>query len=134
MELMVELIGMKAFKGTLDGKPINSGALYTTVKLDERYNKKDQESTNWKFGHAVEEWKLSDSEIVMRLAHLRPSIKNPVAVRLEVERVSNGRDTKEVVIGCRPVDESKAPGPNDPDPFTVEVKVPQKPQQLRQAA
>lgn len=121
MELMVELVGMKAFKGTLDGKPINSGSLYTMVKLDERYNKKDAESTNWKFGHSIEEWKLADAEIVMRLAHLKPSVKNPVSVRLEVERVSNGRETKEVVLGCRPLNDSKGLD-GQTDPLTGEIK------------
>lgn len=125
MELKVELVGMKAFKGRLDGKEINSGALYTKVKLDERHNRKDQEQTNWKFGHSVEEWKVPDSEIVMRLAHLKPSIDRPVMVRLEVERVSNGRETKEVVIDCRPLEE-RADSPSDkPDPLTGEVRAPQ---------
>lgn len=117
MELKVELVGMKAFKGKLDGKEINSGALYTKVKLDERHNRKDQEGTNWKFGHSVEEWKVPDAEIVMRLAHLKPSIDRPVMVRLEVERVSNGRETKEVVIDCRPLQDA-------PDPLTGEVSPP----------
>lgn len=117
MELKVELVGMKAFKGTLEGKPINSGTLYTMVKLDARYNKKDAESTNWKFGDSIEEWKVPDAEIVMRLAHLKPSVKNPVTVRLEVERVSNGRETKEVVLDCRPLNDV-------PDPLTGEVAPP----------
>jgi hypothetical protein len=117
MELKVELVGMKCFKGTLDGKPINSGALYTKVKLDERNNRKDADTTNWKFGHSVEEWKVPDAEIVMRLAHLKPSIDRPVMVRLEVERVSNGRETKEVVIDVRPLEDT-------PDPLTGEVRGP----------
>jgi hypothetical protein len=117
MELMVELVGMKAFKGKLDGKEINSGSLYTMVKLDERYNKKDQESTNWKFGHSIEEWRVPDADIVMRLAHLKPSVKHPVTVRLEVERVSNGRETKEVVLNCRPMNDVA-------DPLTGEVAPP----------
>lgn len=126
MELMVELVGMKAFRGTLDGKLINSGTLYTMVKLDARYNKKDAESTNWKFGDSIEEWKVPDAEIVMRLAHLNPSVKSPVTVRLEVERVSNGRETKEVVLGCRPLVDV-------PDPLTGEIRAPvvqQRPQRV----
>lgn len=122
MELKVELVGMKAFKGKLDGKEINSGALYTKVKLDERHNRKDQDGTNWKFGHSVEEWKVPDAEIVMRLAHLKPSIDRPVMVRLEVERVSNGRETKEVVIDCRPLEELTS---DRPDPLTGEIRTPQ---------
>ena len=128
MELTVDLIGMKAFKGTLEGKLINSGSLYTMVKLDERYNKKDQDGLNWKFGHSIEEWRVPDSEIIMRLAHLKPSIKNPVTVRLEVERVSNGRETKEVVLGCRPLNDSQE---GQPDPLTGEII---KPTALRKAA
>lgn len=104
MELTVEVIGMKAFKGSVDGKAIDSGVLYAVVKLDERRNRKDQDGTNWKFGHAIEEWKLPNAEAVMRMSHLQPSMKRPILVKLEIERVSNGSESREIVTDCRPVE------------------------------
>jgi hypothetical protein len=104
MEILVEVIGMKAFKGTIDGKAINSGCFYASVRLDERHNRDDSEGLNHKTGHAIEEWKVGDAELVKRVAHLKPSIKNPVIMRMDVERVSNGKETTEVVMDVRPVD------------------------------
>lgn len=101
MQMLVEVIGMKAFKDTLDGKAIDSATLFTIVKLDERFNKP---GVNFKTGDALEEWKLGSSELVFRIQHLKPSMHNPVAMRLEVERVSNGRETKEIVTDAVPVE------------------------------
>jgi len=103
MALIVDVIGMKCFKGIVQGNRIDSGSIFAIVKMDERFNRKDADGTNWKFGHAVEEWRLPNSESVMKLSHLKPSIKNPVTMKLETERVSNGTETKEVVIDCLPV-------------------------------
>lgn len=104
MQILVEVIGMKAFKGIVDGKPIDSGTLYSNVKLDERFNKTGE---NFKTGYALEEWKLGSSELVFRIAHLKPSKSNPVTMKLEVERVSNGRETKEVVTDAVPVEPAR---------------------------
>ena len=101
MQVTVEVIGMKAFKGIIDGKSMDSGVLYSNVKLDERFNKVGE---NFKTGDALEEWKLGNSELVFRIAHLKPSKSNPILMKLEVERVSNGRETKEVVIDAVPVE------------------------------
>jgi hypothetical protein len=103
--MVVEVVGMKAFKGTIDGKAMDSGVLYSMVRLDERFNKTVE---NFKTGHALEEWKLGSSEIVFRVAHLKPSKTNPILMRLEVERVSNGKETKELVMDAVPVDQPVA--------------------------
>jgi len=103
MELMVEVVGMKCFKGIIDGKQMDSGAVYSLVKLDERFNKVEDTSVNIKGGHFIEEWKLSSSAPILRMQSLKPSIKNPVMCRMEVERVSNGRETTELVIDIVPV-------------------------------
>jgi hypothetical protein len=108
MELLVDVIGMKAFRGKVQGETIDSGTLFAVVRLDERYNRKEADSHNHKCGHAVEEWKMPSAEHVLRMAHLKPSISNPVTMRLEVERVSNGKESKEQVIDCSPV-QSAAP-------------------------
>jgi hypothetical protein len=102
---------MKAFKGTIDGKAMDSGVLYSMVRLDERFNKPGE---NFKTGHALEEWKLGSSEIVFRVAHLKPSKTNPVMMRLEVERVSNGKETKELVMDAVPVEPSARAVPSRP--------------------
>ena len=107
MELIVDVVGIKAFRGEIDGKTIDSASLFSIVKLDNRFNKKDEKSTNWKIGFALEEWKLPNSEIAMRMIHINPSIKAPVPVRLTVERVSNGRETTEVIIDAAPVNGSR---------------------------
>lgn len=104
MQVVVEIIGMKAFKGNIDGKAINSGCFYASVRLDERHNRNDAEGMNMKTGHAVEEWKVGDAELIARVAHLKPTIKNPVVMSLEVERVSNGKETTELVMDARPYD------------------------------
>lgn len=97
MALMVEVVGMKAFKGFVNGEGINSGTLYSRVKLDERYNKPGE---NFKGGHATEEWKMPDADTVFRMQH----IPRPFMCELEIERVSNGKESREVVIGARPVE------------------------------
>jgi hypothetical protein len=104
MELTVEVIGMKAFKGNVNGNNVDSGTLYAVVKLDERYNKEEAGSHNHKCGNAIEEWKLPSAEHVFRMKHLKPSMSNPIMVKLEIERVSNGKESAEMVIDCRPVE------------------------------
>ena len=107
-QMLVEVVGMKAFKGVIDGKSMDSGVFYSMVRLDERFNKPGE---NFKSGNAIEEWKLGSSELVFRIAHLKPSKDNPVLMRLEVERVSNGKETKELVMDALPVERPAAARP-----------------------
>jgi hypothetical protein len=94
--MKVTLTGMKFFEGTIDGKTINSGKLYTLCKLDDsRGNAK---------GSFSEEWKVT-SELVKRLIHL----PLPFDAVLETERMGNGRESREVVVDLRPVELTKAP-------------------------
>lgn len=102
MALTIEVVGMKAFRGTVNGEKIDSGTLYGRIKLDQRFNKAGE---NFKGGHAVEEWKMPDAEAVFRMQHL----PFPFMCSLEIERVSNGKETKEMVIDVRPVEAAKAP-------------------------
>lgn len=97
MEHLVEVIGVNAFKGRIDNNRIDSGKLFSIAKLDTRRNSSDAESVNWKIGHAVEMWKLPNSEMAMRVAILNPSVQKPVLVKIVVERLSNGRETQEVI-------------------------------------
>lgn len=129
MALMVEVVGMKAFKGFVNGEGINSGTLYTRVKLDERYNKPGE---NFKGGHATEEWKMPDADAVFRIQH----IPRPFMCELEIERVSNGKESREVVIGARPV-ETATQAPERPavaDGAAPAAPRPDGPAQARQQA
>lgn len=127
MELVVEIVGIKAFKGTIDGKVIDSASLFGVVRLDSRFNRRDESGTNWKTGFALEEWKLPGSEIAMRMMHLNPSIKNPISVKLEIERVSNGKESTEVIIDAFPLNKSIV------DQETGEIKLPQAQHQKKAA-
>lgn len=110
-QIHVEVVGMKAFKGVIDGKSMDSGVFYSMVRLDERFNKPGE---NFKSGNSIEEWKLGSSELVFRVAHLKPSKTNPVMMCLEIERVSNGKETKEIVMDATLVEPSVRPVPPRP--------------------
>lgn len=97
MELTVEVMGMKAFKGVIDGKSIDSGTLFARVKLTQKQN---EAGKNFKGGEAMEEWKVPSAEHVFRMQHL----SFPFVAKLEVERLSNGSETKEVVVDVRPAE------------------------------
>ena len=97
MAIKVEVIGMKAFKGTVQGEAIDSGTLFCRVKLDTRYNK---DGENFKAGESIEEWKMPNAEAVFRMKHL----PLPFHASLEVERVSNGKETRELVTECVPAE------------------------------
>lgn len=100
MALTIEVVGMKAFRGIVNGEGIDSGTLYGRIKLDQRFNKPGE---NFKGGHAVEEWKMPNAETVFRMQHL----PFPFMCSLEVERVSNGKETKEMVIDVHPIEVPK---------------------------
>ena len=102
MAITIEVTGMKAFRGIVNGESIDSGSLYSKVKLDQRYNKPGE---NFKGGEAVEEWKMPKAEFVFRMQH----IPYPFMCSLEIERVSNGKETKEMVIDVRPIEPVQAP-------------------------
>ena len=106
MALIIKVVGMKAFKGFVNKDGINSGTLFAEVKMDSRHNKQGE---NFKAGIAMEEWKMPDADAVFRMQH----IPVPFLCELEIERVSNGRESKEVVISARPVEHAQ------PKPATV---------------
>jgi hypothetical protein len=89
-----EIIGFKRFAGTVDGKAINSAKVFVRVKLDGSRNSADQRAE----GYSSEELKV-DPAILKRIEH-NPL---PLTCDIETERVSNGRESKEVVIDILPV-------------------------------
>ncbi len=93
--MKVKVIGLKRFEGVVDGKSIVSGKLFCEVKLDDSRNGEKQSAK----GFAAEELRVS-ADIVKRLEHL----PLPFMADAETERVSNGKEAREVVIDVRPLD------------------------------
>lgn len=103
MELIVDVVGFKAFKGDIRGTVIDNGEVYSLVELDTRYNRIEEDGLNWKAGYAIETWKIASSEAVMKLAKFNPSPKNLIPARLHIKRISNGRETREFVTDVEPL-------------------------------
>ncbi|WP_314971918.1 hypothetical protein [Comamonas testosteroni] len=116
MALIIKVVGMKAFKGFVNKDGINSGTLFAEVKMDSRHNKQGE---NFKTGIAMEEWKMPDADSVFRMQR----IPVPFLCELEIERVSNGRESKEVVISARPVEHAQ-PKPATPPAASAKAAVP----------
>ena len=104
MELLVDVIGYKAFKGQIRDSKIDNGELYALVELDTRYNKIEPSGTNWKAGFTVESWKVPSADLVLMLCSLpAPSAKNPIPCRLSIKRISNGSESREVITDIQPL-------------------------------
>jgi hypothetical protein len=93
--MKVKVIGLKRWKGTVDGKAIDSGKLFVEVRLDDSRNTADALAK----GYASEELKVAP-EVVHRLEHL----PLPFEAEVSTERVSNGRQSREHVTDVRPVE------------------------------
>lgn len=93
--MKVKVIGMKRFSGSVDGKLINSGKIFCEVRLDNSRNSADQYAN----GFACEELRVSP-EIIKRIEH------NPVpfVADVDTERVSNGKEAREMVLDVRPLE------------------------------
>ncbi|WHZ11200.1 MAG: hypothetical protein OJF60_001639 [Burkholderiaceae bacterium] len=90
-----KVVALKRWKGSLDGKAIDSAKLYIEVKLDDSRNGVDQFAK----GVFTEELRLPSSELVKRLERL----PLPFMAEVDTERVGNGRESREVVLDVRPV-------------------------------
>ena len=95
----MEITGFKRFKGVVDGKEINSAKVFVRVKLDESRNNIDQKAG----GFCTEELRV-DPAILKRIEH-NPM---PLVCDVDTERVSNGKEAREVVIDIRPVETAPA--------------------------
>ncbi|PTT89362.1 hypothetical protein DBR42_07930 [Pelomonas sp. HMWF004] len=96
--LRAEVVGFKRFKGAVDGKNIDSGKLFVLTRLNGSRNSADSHAA----GTCTEEIKLPDGQFckVLELDQ-RVSRGEIVTVELELERVSNGRESSELVVGCK---------------------------------
>lgn len=99
--MKVKVTGFKYFTGKLDdGKMINSGKLYAECKLDGSRNDSDRQ---WASGIFTEEFKVP-VEAVKRIMH----IPCPFMAELDIERVGNGKESRDQVIDIKPLDLVKA--------------------------
>lgn len=90
----VEVVGFKRFKGTVDGKSIDSGKLFHLVNLNGNRNSAD----SWAAGNCTEEMALPDGEFCKVLeVDGRISRGERVTVEVELERVTNGRESRDLV-------------------------------------
>ena len=96
--MRAQVVGAKRFKGTVDGKDINSGKLFVLTSLNGQRNSAD----SFAMGACTEELALKDGEFVKVLeVDQRLQRGEMVWVELELERVSNGRETKDLIVGTK---------------------------------
>lgn len=96
----VKVLGFKRFKGTLEGKEIDSGKLFIEVNLNGQRNGKD----SWASGVCTEEIRLPNGEFCKQLEH----VPMPAQVELQLERVSNGKESRETVVSAQLVEQVPA--------------------------
>lgn len=97
----VKVVGFKRFEGRVDNSNINSAKLFIEVKLDGSRNSDTQRSE----GVCTEEVKVPPA-LLKRIEHT----PLPFFVELETERVSNGREARDQVIGLQLVDAAASKG------------------------
>lgn len=97
MHQLVQLTGVKRFKGDVDGKHYDSTTLFCLLGLDS--------SSGDAYGKASAQYKFGTSERFDEVKHLLRS--GPVPVVLEMEQVTNGKETKTIVTGIKPAQEQK---------------------------
>lgn len=82
----VKVVGAKWFKGSIDGKDLDSGTVFVEERLDDRRGTAK--------GYAATPYKLANS------AHAQALAKNefPLICEVEFERMANGKGDSENVI------------------------------------
>lgn len=85
------VVGAKAFRDQVEGKPYDTTTLYVQMELDSR-------NGNAK-GFAVNEMKWGTSDNFHSIKHN----EFPLQCELEIELVTTGKAHKQVVLGCRPL-------------------------------
>lgn len=94
--MKVRVTGFKVFIGQVNGSKINSGKMYTECRLDESRNDGENQISKGVF---TEEWRV-DPDIIKRLKHL----PLPFDADFDIERVGNGKESRELVIDVRPLE------------------------------
>lgn len=94
------VVGRKRWAGTMqDGKAVDSAKLFVQVNLDDSRNDDKANAA----GYCTEEIRLDGGHMLKPVEHL----PLPFMVELELVRVSNGKTSRERVIGLKPVEAAK---------------------------
>lgn len=94
----VKVMGVKFFKGDIDGKGIDSGKVFIEEALDF--------TTGRAKGYASQEYSLGKAELAQAIMQEN---EFPMLADVEFMRVTNGDTTKNIVMNLKPVPK---PGPN----------------------
>lgn len=84
------IVGMKKFKGDIDGKFFDSTTVYIETRLDDR--------NGMRRGHCTNEFNAGKSETFDRLA----TLELPAEFEVEWDTVTNGRRSQQIIVGMRP--------------------------------
>ena len=101
--MKVKVTGFKYFIGEVDGKKIVSGKLYAECKLDGSRNDSERQ---WAAGTFTEEFKVP-VESIKRIMH----IPCPFTAELDIERVGNGKESRDQVTDIKPLELVNKPAP-----------------------
>ena len=94
---MFKVVGVKRWKGKVDGNAIDSAKLFVEVHLDSSRNGDDAETSQFAAGLCTEEIKLTGRAMLLPIE----GEKLPFYVELDTQRVSNGKTSRDVVTGVR---------------------------------
>lgn len=84
------VVGMKKFKGDIDGRNFDSTTVFIETRLDDR--------NGMRRGHCSVDFNAGKSEVYDRLA----AINLPSDFEVEWDTVSNGSRTRQVIVDIRP--------------------------------
>lgn len=93
----VKVMGLKFFKGDIDGKSIDSGKVFIEEALDF--------TTGRAKGYASQEYSLANADAVKGLMHN----EFPIVCEVEFLRVTNGDVSKNIVQSIKPVERVELP-------------------------
>lgn len=88
----VKVMGVKFFKGDIDGKGIDSGKIFVEEALDF--------TTGRAKGYASQEYSLGKAELAQAIMHH----EYPLIAEVEFLRVTNGDTSKNIVTNLRPIE------------------------------
>lgn len=83
--------GMKKFKGEIDGKQFDSTTVFVETRLDDRGGNRR--------GKCTMDYNAGSSDVFDRLKN----VDLPADLELEWDTVSNGNDSKQIIIDVRPI-------------------------------
>lgn len=84
------VIGMKKFKGDIDGRPFDSTTVFIETKLDDR--------SGFRRGACTNDFNAGKSDVYDRLS----AIALPAEFEVEWDTVSNGKRSQQIIVDIRP--------------------------------